>query len=1258
MSQWGIHLWVFIGSALWILGYTQPIAAQVIPDNTLPVGKRSQVSGNPNFQIDGGARRGGNLFHSFQSFSVPTGGTAYFNNTADVQNIFSRVTGGSISNIDGVMRANGTANLFFLNPNGIIFGAGASLNIGGSFVATTANAIGFANGESFSSNATQPLPSQLLTVNPNALFFNQLTPKPIVNQSTFNNTGLQVSPRQNLLLIGGSVELDGGHLTSPGSYVELGGIGGVGTVDLSTAHKDWQLTIPNGVARADVSLSNSAGINVLAGDGGSIAITARNLTLNEESTLRAGIAEGLGFAGAQAGDIKLDAIETINLADGSEISNEVRPGGTGNAGDINITTGSLSLTDGFDSYTLLFSTTAGQGNAGSVNINARDTISLGYLSDIRTSVAHNFIFNDNDNSLEQEQIGVGNAGNINITTGSLYLNYGSEIAVGTSGQGNAGSVNINARDRVLLDGTFISNYVSSDGIGNVGGINISTGSLYLTNGATLYSNTSGHGNLGSVNINARDLVSLDGLDSSVGNIVYTNAVGNASSINITTGSLYLTNGGVIATRTFGRGNAGSVNINARDTVSLNGQSDFDYPSSIYTQVFDRDAIGQGGDVTISTGSLLLANGAAVNTANVGGTGNAGRVTIRARDTVQISGTAPILYDDDNNSGDTVYHSEVVTSVTSGSLGDGGDVSITTGSLSISDQGRIITKSDGQGKAGNIQIHARDAVSFDGAEATSTLESGAVGKGGDIDLTARSLWVLNGSRLSAATLGKGNAGNISIATLDSVNLSGVNSSGDASGLFTSTEPLATGDGGEIRVETRNLQVIQGAVLNAQSFSSGRGGDITVSADTVDLSGGGQLLTTASSSGHAGDIKINTPDLQLSGANSGLFAGTTSAADAGSLTIQPRGNGQSVRVNLQDGAQISASTSSSGDGGQLTITAPESITLTGDGSIIAAGTGGSGAGGDLNLQTGTLSIQNQAEVTVSSSGTGNAGSLSVDANRIYLNNHSSIRADTTGGGGNIFLRTPLLLLRNGSAITTNATGENIPGGNIDIDAKNGFIIAVPQENSDISANSKDFRGGNVTINAQAIFGIKPENASTPNSDITATGKNSSDNGTVQVNTPDVDPSKGLVELPVNFVDRSGLIAQGCPANKGNSFTITGRGGLPPLPTQALRTNQTATVDWVTLNPQEQKSTSVGENLHLSRSLGRKSPQLEVKQINPTIVEATSWVINNSGAVELTASAPVATQTNTFTSAIASGGASLQDATRTPITPCPSQATAIQK
>ncbi|MEH2071562.1 MAG: filamentous hemagglutinin N-terminal domain-containing protein [Nostoc sp.] len=1133
MSQWRLNLWLVICS-MWILGCNRPTAAQVIPDNTLPAGERTQVSGNPNFQIDGGTRRGGNLFHSFQSFSVPTGGSAYFNNAADVQNIFSRVTGRSISNIDGVIKANGTANLFLLNPNGIVFSTGASLNIGGSFVATTANAIAFPNGEVFSSNATQPLPSQLLTINPNAFFFNQVKPQPIIYQSDMS---LQVPSRQNLLLIGGPIQFDrgnyGGRAISSGSYVELASIGGLGTVDLSTKSEDWQLTIPDGVTRADVSLTNGSGIYV-QGASGSIRILAHNIDISG-GELRIEIPSDSRLADSKTGDLDLNATGSIAISDFGSLDN------------------------------WLF----GQGTMGSINLTAGDRVSLD------GSEVQNIL----------EDTGVGNVGNINIITGSLSLTRGTVLYSEMRGQGNVGSVNINARDRISLVSSAVVNDVFNPlkptNIGKVGDINITTGSLSLTK-ARLFASMWGQGSTGNVNINVRDAVYLD--DSGVYNSLV-EGIGKVGDINITTGSLSLSNGAQLYSNTYGQGNAGSVNINARDRVSLDGQESYSFfitSSSIFTQV-GQGSVGKGGDVAIATDSLFLTNGGAVNTSNEGGIGDAGRVTIQARD-VQINGTSPTRI---NSRGERTdyYRSGVFTSTTAGSVGSGGDVSINTDSLSVSNQGRIDTNAQGQGKAGNIQIQAKDTVSFDGGDAISTLSPSGVGTGGDIDITARSLSLLNGSQLAASTAGSGNAGNI-----------------------------------------------------------------TVSANAVGLSSGGQLLTTTSSSGRAGDITINTPDLQLSGATSGLFADTTSTADAGNLIIQPRGNAQSVRVNLQDGAQVSASTKASGQGGTLTITAPESITLTGDGSIIAAGTAGSGQGGDLNLQTGTLSIQNQAEVTVSSSGTGSAGSLSVDANRIYLNNQGSIRADTTGGGGNIFLHTPLLLLRNGSAITTNATGENIPGGDINIDAANGFIIAVPQENSDISANSLDFRGGNVNINAQAIYGTQFRETPTSASDITATGVSPQLNGSVQVNTLDIDPNNGLVELPANFVDRSSLIAQGCPASKDNSFTITGRGGLPPLPTQALHPNQTATVDWVTLNPQEQKSTTVGENSHLSRSLGRKSPQLEVPQISPTIVEATGWVMNRSGKVQLTASIPIANDTNTFISAIASSGSSLRDATRTPIAACP--------
>uniref|UniRef100_UPI0009379883 beta strand repeat-containing protein n=1 Tax=Scytonema sp. HK-05 TaxID=1137095 RepID=UPI0009379883 len=873
---------------------------------------------------------------------------------------------------------------------------------------------------------------------------------------------------------------------------------------------------------------------------------AGSITLSDSSLLN--ILSGQG----NAGSININARDTVSL-DISRIYSTVRPTGVGNTGDINITTGSLSLTN----RAQLNSYTAGQGIAGSVNINARDTVSLD-ISRIYNTV---------------ESTGVGNAGEINITTGSLFVR-GAGLSSFSNGQGNAGTVNINARDTVSFfdkaSVVTVGPIGPSTGVGNAGDINITTGSLFVT-GIQMSSFSDASGNGGNININARDTVSLtQGANLSTGSVapkdsgsvnikagdsvsidgassIYTvlsenrsltpesTDVGHANDINITTGAFSLTNGSRLNSYTGGQGNAGSVNINARDRVIIDGESDLgsgipQLTSNISTQVasnyFFGQGVGQGGDVTITTGSLFLTNGGGVNTSTQG-LGNAGRVIINARDSVQISGTAPsyLSYSPPFPFSSFFYnaYSGVTTSAQAGSVGSGGDVIITTGSLSVSDSGTINTNAQGRGNAGKIQIQARDAVSFDRGNAISTLDSGAYGRGGDINIEARSLSLGNGAKLSTSTAGDGNAGNIT---------------------------------------------------------------------------------------------VNTPELQLSGATSGLFAQTTSSGNAGNLTIQPRGNGQSVRVNLQDGAQISASTSSSGRGGTLAIAAPESITLTGNGSVIAAGTGGGGAGGNLTLRTGTLGIQNQAEVTVSSSGTGTAGNLFVDANRIFLDNQGRIRADTSGGGGNINLRAPLILLRNGSNITTNATGNNIPGGNIEIDSR--FLVAGKNEDSNISANSQDFRGGNVSINAYSIFGIQPRFQPTSLSDITATGANSALNGTINVTTAGIDPTSGLVELPTEFVDPSRLIATGCPANEGNSFIITGRGGLPPTPEQELDDD----AEWEDRRrltvPQQtpQQLTPHSRNIDTPN----RSQELTAKPKSYTpIIEATGWQKTPSGEIILVATTP---------------------------------------
>ncbi|MBD2516660.1 filamentous hemagglutinin N-terminal domain-containing protein [Nostoc sp. FACHB-973] len=764
--------------------------AQISPDATLPNNSDITRDGNT-LNITGGTQAGTNLFHSFSEFSIPTSTEAVFQNAADIQNIISRVTGQSISQIDGLIKTQGTANLFLINPKGIIFGKNARLDIGGSFIASTASAVKFADGFDFSANDIPTTP--LLTINvPIGLQFGG-NPGSIqvkgdgqgIRATTENSdvidttSGLRVQLNQTLALVGGDIFLEGATIKTAGGRIELGSVGENNLVSFTSINKGFSL-----------------GYEAIS--------TFKNIQLSQKTAVDA----------------------------------------SGAGGDVQVWSNRLTLTDG------------------------------------------------------------------------------SQIEASTLAEQPGGSINVTAKESVQVIGA---------------------------------------------------------------------------------------------------------------SVSYN-------PSGLFTLV-NPGSTGSGGQLTINTGELIVRDGAVVD-----------------------AGTF------------------------------------------------------GAGKGGNLTINA-DSIQV-------------IGIGKSIELPGA---------------GKGDV--------------------YTSGLFTSSDQNATGDAGNITINTQELLLRDLGVINAQTQGVGKGGNLTINTQQLLVLNGGNVTSSTSGAGKAGNLTVNADSVQI--------IGTTA-------------NGQfSSRLYTTSGM-----------------------------GLIKNYPNTTGDGGNIRIKTGELLVQDGASILVGAAGKGNAGNLEIHARSIRLDNNASLDAttissntDTSQQQATITLSAKYLFLLGGSRITTNATGSNLIGGNINIDTD----ILGAAGNSDISANSTDFRGGRVTINAQGIFGIRFRNTPTTESDITATGANSQLNGTVQINTPDVDPSQGLTPLPEIMIDPATIIAQNpCQKIAGSRFVITGHGGLPTNPSLALTPSgvRVGLVEPTSLTTQAQST------IKYSVVNQPQTPTEEKAKMTNPIVEAQGWVINDKGEIMLTA------------------------------------------
>jgi filamentous hemagglutinin family protein len=781
----------------------------IVPDDTLGLEQSIFLEDGNLTGIGGGAVRGDNLFHSFREFNIGEGQGVYFFPAANIQNILTRVTGSNPSEILGTLGTFGgtNPNLYLLNPNGIIFGENASLDVGGSFVATTANAVQL--GEDSIFNASSPASSNLLAVNPSALLFNAINSQAeIINRSVartpaleifFNgepfreNTGLQVINNQSLVLAGGNFSIDGGVTVASGGRVELGGLAAPGIIGINQENNTLQLVFPEGVNRGNVSLQQGIIVNY----GGDIAINARNLDINS-SALLAGIIEGLEIPNGLAGNITLNATDTTTIANNSVVLSGVGVNGMGQGGDIQIDAKSLSLND-----TQLLATTVGQGNAGNILLQAENEVVI-QNSSILNSVLRT----------EDGTFGIGNSGELKIQGRSLLFEN-STLGSSTAGVGNAGTVVLKAEENIVFNQSTIANAIEVGGVGQGGEINIQANSLTLMNGAAVASGTLGEGNAGKVIIAVNNAVAVNG--SSISNGVDVGGIGNGGEIAVQAKSILLEDGALFLAATLGNGDAGRIQLEATDFIIIDGYNLVENPvlespagtsGGLVAGTVDT-ATGRGGEVEISSDRVTISNGAIV-TAATASSQNGGNVLITANTLNLVqggqiitasegSGDAGIITINANNmtvadfdptfserqaslTEDDFIGSEAASGLFANTLedstGNGGSINIETINLSLLNTGRISAKTDGTGDAGSLGLNATGRVYVDNGNLNA---SAVVGKAGNLQVQAGEIELRNNSLMSVTTPSEGGVilsnSNVFLALEDSDVLANTSVGGD-------------------------------------------------------------------------------------------------------------------------------------------------------------------------------------------------------------------------------------------------------------------------------------------------------------------------------------------------------------------------------------------------------------------------------------------------------------------------------------------------
>jgi len=991
----------WIAAALVAVAVSAPARAQHItidgrfsPAQTL-VGPNYAIGANLGKQV------GGNLFQSFGLFNLSSGEGATFTGPATVSNVIGRVTGGSTSSINGAINSTiSGANVYLINPAGIVFGPNATINVSGGFHAASADYLKLQDGAKF--QATNPDGSTLSAAAPAAFGFLNATPGAI----TVNGSTLGVPQGQTLGLAGGTINVTGAALQAPAGTIHVTSVASTGEVpvapgNVSTVTAHGAVNITQGASLDDTDLTG-------LGSGGSVFIHAGNLTI-DKSTINAA-----NFGAESGGIILLSADNQIALSDnadvqafaygtgkGANIVLATGPGGaitidgagvgvgstgSGNAGSLSLTANSVNLNNGATAYTAAI----GSRDGGPISVSAQSmnvlngatvsSLSSGSGSGGNLSLAIGGALSVTGNPATaftgitaSNEPGSGNAGNVTITAASLTI-AGGEISSGTNGAANSGNVSVAVSGPLSILGEGgvaqfligIAAQTNPGSTGNAGATNVSAETLSLLAGAQIGGTTFGAGNAGSVNVNVAGLLSIDGTNANVGTGIFSAAepqgTGNGGPVTVTAGALSAINSGTIITSTFGPGNAGTIAVSVAGAATFNGAQTPLFVTGI-TSDAEPGSTGNAGAIKFSAGSLSILDSASISS-STNGAGNAQSISVNVVGALTIDGS---LTPD--------FSTGIFSQANSGSLGNAGTIAVNAGSLTMLPGGTISSTTFGPGDGGSLTVAVAGPASIQGGNQAngftgiaSEAAAGSSGDAGSISFGAGSLTLESGGVITSSTFAGGNAGVVSVAVAGQLSIDGA-----SSGIVGNAVSGSTGDAGQVNIVAGGLAIANGGEIATDTAGPGAGGDIDLMVGgNVLLSGVGPQITAASTgSGDAGSIRLAAANITLeNGASISTQAGT---ANGGDITLSV-----ADFLYLVSSKITTSVLGANGNGGNITID-PQLLVLD-HSDIIAQAV--AGHGGNITIAAGDF-IASPDSVVSASSQLGISGTIELIGPRVDLN-----------------------------------------------------------------------------------------------------------------------------------------------------------------------------------------------------------------------------------------------------------------------------------